>query len=212
MCKCFLSEPSTPTISGLIGSTDPTPTPILFIDSDIIHKFHSILGSHFIYSEKTNSFHSGSVILIPEYVKELNETMSLQGSCFMTTRDKYFELNLCDEAFGSWGSQGLEVAIKTWLSGGRVVCNKKTWYGHMFRTQGEEFGFPYPLSGRQVSRAKQMAKEIFFNNKWEKQIKPLSWLLNRFWPVPGWTDEEREAVNKAGLIFIDKFAPVPDWE
>ena len=84
-------------------------------------------------------------------VGDLVDTMSLQGSCFMVTRDKYFELNLCDEQHGSWGQQGTEVAAKTWLSGGRVVVNKKTWYAHMFRTQGGDFGFPYPLSGSEVS-------------------------------------------------------------
>ncbi|MFC1612648.1 glycosyltransferase family 2 protein [Patescibacteria group bacterium] len=123
--------------------------------------------------------------------KGLTETMSLQGSCFMMTREKYWELNISDESFGSWGSQGIEVACKTWLSGGRVLVNHKTWYAHMFRTQGGDFGFPYPQSGRQVGFAKKTAKELFFDNKWEKQTRPLSWLIERFWPVPGWTEEMR---------------------
>lgn len=50
-------------------------------------------------------------------VGDLVETMSLQGSCFMLTREKYWELNICDEKHGSWGQQGVEVAFKTWLSG-----------------------------------------------------------------------------------------------
>ena len=37
---------------------------------------------------------------------DLVETMSLQGSCWMMTRDKYFELEPCDEKHGSWGQQG----------------------------------------------------------------------------------------------------------
>jgi len=131
----------------------------------------------------------------PEYKGELTESMSLQGSCFMCTREKYSELNLCDEEFGSWGSQGLEVACKTWLSGGRVVVNHKSWYAHMFRTTGGDFGFPYPLSGRQVENAKKTAKDIFFNNKWGKQVKPLSWLIEKFWPVPGWTEEKLKEVR-----------------
>jgi len=131
---------------------------------------------------------------------DLTETMSLQGSCFMVTREKYFELDLCSEEFGSWGSQGIEVAAKTWLSGGKVICNHKTWYAHMFRTQGGDFGFPYPQSGRQVARAKKMAGDVFFNNKWEKQIHPLSWLLERFWPVPGWTDEALAKLKTVPLI------------
>jgi hypothetical protein len=82
----------------------------------------------------------------------------------MLTRDKYWELNICDEeTFGSWGSQGIEVAVKTWLSGGRVLVNHRTYYAHMFRTQGGDFSFPYQISGRQVAAAKAQAKEVFFN-------------------------------------------------
>lgn len=126
----------------------------------------------------------------PEVKGDLTETMSLQGSCFMLTRKKYWELNICDEAFGSWGQQGTEVACKTWLSGGRVVVNHKTWYSHMFRTQGGDFGFPYPLSGNQVDHARKYCKELFLDNTWPKQIHPLSWLLEKFAPVPGWHDDE----------------------
>jgi len=115
---------------------------------------------------------------------DLVETMSLQGSCFMVTRDKWWELNICDEKHGSWGQQGTEVACKTWLSGGKVIVNKKTWYAHMFRTQGGDFGFPYPNPG--ISKARKYSRDLFLNNKWDKAIHPLSWLIERFAPVPGW--------------------------
>ena len=138
----------------------------------------------------------------PEYKKardeaQLTETMSLQGSCFMMTRKKYWELNVSDdETFGSWGSQGIEVACKTWLSGGRVVVNHKTWYAHLFRTQGGDFSFPYPQSGKQVNHAKKTAREIFFDNKWDKQTRPLSWLVEKFWPVKGWTQEDLDNLKE----------------
>jgi glycosyltransferase involved in cell wall biosynthesis len=119
-----------------------------------------------------------------------NETMSLQGSCFMLTKEKYWELNVCDESLGSWGNQGIEVACKTWLSGGRVLCNHNTWYAHMFRTQGGDFSFPYPQHGQQVSRTKHAVKDLFWNKKFEKQKLPVSWLVEKFMPVPGWTDED----------------------
>lgn len=144
---------------------------------------------------------------------DITETMSLQGSCFMVTRDKFLELDLCDETFGSWGSQGIEVAVKTWLSGGRVVCNHKTWYAHMFRTQGGDFGFPYEISGRQVDRAKKHARDLFFNNKWPKQIYPLSWLVDKFWPIRDggkvfWSDDDRMAVREAGKGFTVSPKPI----
>jgi glycosyltransferase involved in cell wall biosynthesis len=143
----------------------------------------------------------------PGWSGPISETMSLQGSCFMCTREKYFELDLCSEEFGSWGSQGIEVACKTWLSGGRVLVNHETWYAHLFRTKGGDFGFPYHLSGSQVSKAKAHARELFFNSKWPKTIHPLSWLLEKFWPVKGWTDadlvklKESEKGAAKGMIF-----------
>ncbi|OGH16352.1 MAG: hypothetical protein A3C30_03165 [Candidatus Levybacteria bacterium RIFCSPHIGHO2_02_FULL_40_18] len=142
----------------------------------------------------------------PEYRKDLEETgltetMSLQGSCWMLTRDKYWDLNICDEKFGSWGSQGIEVSVKTWLSGGRVLVNHKTWYAHMFRTQGGDFGFPYPISGSDQKKAKEFAKDLFFNNKWYKQIRPLSWLVEKFWPVKGWTNEDLQKLKENKFVF-----------
>lgn len=144
----------------------------------------------------------------PEGKGDITETMSLQGSCFMMTRDRYFDLNVCDEEFGSWGSQGIEVAVKSWLSGGRVIVNHKTWYAHMFRTQGPGFGFPYHQSGKQVKRAKERAKKIFFSNGWEKQTRPISWLVKKFWPVPGWTEDdlnnlETDKLSKGIIYYTD---------
>jgi glycosyltransferase involved in cell wall biosynthesis len=127
-----------------------------------------------------------------------SETMSLQGSCFMATKEKYFELNLCDESLGSWGNQGIEVACRTWLSGGRVLVNHRTWYAHMFRTQGGDFSFPYPQSGRGVQKTKQKTWELFLNG-WDKQIYPVSWLIDRFYPIKGWSDDDIKKLKQEEL-------------
>jgi glycosyltransferase involved in cell wall biosynthesis len=129
---------------------------------------------------------------------ELTESMSLQGSCFMVARDRYHALNLCDEAFGSWGSQGIEVACKSWLSGGKVVVSHKTWYAHMFRTQGGDFSFPYKMTNAEQKRAQSYAKHLFFGDRWPGAVRPLSWLVRRFWPVPGWTEQDLDALPRRG--------------
>lgn len=144
----------------------------------------------------------------PEGKGDLTETMSLQGSCFMLSKEKWFDLNICDENFGSWGSQGIETAVKTWLSGGRVMVNHKTYYAHMFRTQGGDFSFPYQIGGRQVSRAKATARDLFFNNKWNKQIYPLSWLVEKFWPVKGWTDEDLAKLKESEKSLTMRKVPI----
>lgn len=134
-----------------------------------------------------------------EYIKDkaekgITKTMSLQGSCFMLTRDKYWDLNICDEKFGNWGNQGIEVACKTWLSGGEVLVNHATWYAHLFRTQ-HDFNFPWPVSGRKQEETKKKVRDFLWSNTWNKQIRPLSWLINRFSPVPTWTLEEIEKLK-----------------
>lgn len=119
-----------------------------------------------------------------------SETMSLQGSSFWSTKKLYWELNLCDESLGNWGNQGLHVACAAWLSGHRVLVNHTTWYAHLFRTQGSDFSFPYPQSGRQVQRTKNNVKNHFWKMQHPKQIYPLSWLIKKFYPVKGWSDED----------------------
>lgn len=174
---------------GLISYQGPTPSGCPHCDNkidfyrDVVwiaktnpqsvsYRFDSSL--HFQYWSELGKRQTGDLI----------ETMSIQGSCFMVSRDKYFELNLCDENHGSWGQQGVEVACKTWLSGGRVIVTRKTWYAHMFRTQGGDFGFPYPNPG--ISKAREYSRNLWLNDKWEKAIHPLSWLIEKFSPVPEW--------------------------
>lgn len=176
-------------ISNSIKSPLPIPTAGDVINSDIIKELNDKLGGEFVYNEKAGSFHNGSVALTPIYDKDLTETMSLQGSCWMCTRKKYWELNMCDESLGNWGNLGIEIAARTWLNGGRVLVNTKTWYAHMFRTQGGDFGFPYHQSGNDVSRTKKRVKDLFWNNKWDKAIHPLSWLIEKFFPIKGWDEK-----------------------
>lgn len=136
------------------------------------HCFDTAL--HFQYAEQDTE---GMVV----------ESMSIQGSCFMATREKYFELNLCDENFGSWGQQGTEVACKTWLSGGKVLSTKKAYYGHQFR---ETEGFPYENNADDILATQRKSRDIFLGNRWEGQIKPIQWLIEKFNYPHDWTPEK----------------------
>lgn len=126
----------------------------------------------------------------PAAAGDLAETMSLLGACFMLSRESYWKLDICDVAHGSWGQQGTEVACKTWLSGGRLMVNKRTWFAHMFRTQGGDFGFPYPNLG--VEKAREYSRRLWLEGQWPLAVRSLEWLLNKFQP-PGW--------NTKGIVF-----------
>jgi glycosyltransferase involved in cell wall biosynthesis len=180
----------TPDKCGQCGKTDKIRRKILWIGKERPQSKSYCFDSepHFQYFREYNKR--------PEGKGDLTETMSLQGSCFMMTREKYKEFSVGREELGSWGNEGIEIACKTWLSGGRVLVNMNSWYAHLFRTQGQDFGFPYPQSGNEVARTKQKVKDLFWNKKYPKQIYPVSWLVERFWPVPGWTDEQLKQLKE----------------
>jgi glycosyltransferase involved in cell wall biosynthesis len=128
--------------------------------------------------------------------KELDDTMCCMGPCFFMFRDRFLELGGCDENHGGWGSQGIEVSCKAWLSGGRLVVNKKTWFSHWFRGGGGP-GFPYKLSGKQVQHARNYAKDLWIGNKWPKATRKFEWMMEKFNP-PGWKEEDYK-MKKPGI-------------
>jgi len=130
----------------------------------------------------------------PEAQGEIVDVMTALGACFFMRRDRFLEIGGLDERHGSWGQFGVEIALKSVLSGGRHVVNRKTWFSHLFRTQGADFGFPYPLSGSETDHARQYSRSLWLRDAWPQQVRPLRWVLDKYWPVPGWTEAQRDAL------------------
>ena len=132
----------------------------------------------------------------PEAQGEIVDLMSSVGACFFIHRDRFFDIGGMDEGHGSWGQFGTEVACKAWLSGGRHVINKKTWFAHMFRTQGGDFGFPYTIRGKDVRRARKHSQDIWGNDKWPLATKKIQWLIDKFAPIPDWHTPDLKNNNR----------------
>jgi hypothetical protein len=130
----------------------------------------------------------------PEARADVTDTLSCLGACWFLDREWFWELGGLDEAHGGWGQMGTELACKAWLSGGRMVCNQHTWFAHLFRTQGGDFGFPYPINGHEQEHARRYSRDLWLRDAWPGQRYPLRWLLDRFWPVTGWTEAQRDAL------------------
>lgn len=135
----------------------------------------------------------------PESEGDVVDTMCSVGAAFFMHRERFWELGGVDEKHGSWGQSGVEMACKAWLSGGRHVVNKKTWFSHLFRTQ-PGFGFPYPASGRQHEAARKYSRQLWQGNTWKKATRPFKWILQKFHPVPDW-DDQPTSQPSAGLIY-----------
>jgi len=115
--------------------------------------------------------------------KKIDDLMSAQGSCWFMHKEYYKQLELLDEEhYGAFWSEFQEVGLKCWLSGGRVVVNKNTWYAHLHkRFRG------YNLEASSDEAEKYVMKWMNLGEAWgDKQKYPIEWLIDKFKPVPGW--------------------------
>jgi glycosyltransferase involved in cell wall biosynthesis len=111
--------------------------------------------------------------------KPIDDLMTSQGSCWFMRRDYFYDLELLDGInYGSFWNEFQEIGLKCWLSGGRVVVNKNTWYAHLHK------------QSRGYSLQEKPNEYVFewprFKKAWDKQTLPIEYLIDKFSPVPGW--------------------------
>lgn len=124
----------------------------------------------------------------------IDENMSFQGSCWFMHRDYFYQLELMDDKnYGTFWSEAQEIGFKAWLSGGKVMINKKTWYAHLHK--GKKYGRMYPLSNRTVEQGAMFSVKWKDNNAWSKQTLPFHTMIERFMPIPGWPDNWMELLG-----------------
>ena len=68
---------------------------------------------------------------------KVDETQAMQGSMWICPRKWFKQIcgdELQTEGLGCAYQDSTEVSMKTWKAGGRVVCNKDTWFAHKHRS------------------------------------------------------------------------------
>ena len=140
--------------------------------------------------------------------KPIEETMSCMGPAWFMHTKRFWELEGCDEKHGHWGQQGIEVSCKAWLSGGRLVTNKNTWFAHFFRgggvPEGHKSGFPYSIKQREINKARDYSEDLWLKNKWHLQKRKIEWLVEKFNP-PSWENyKDGKLVEKKTEAAKDK--------
>jgi Glycosyltransferases involved in cell wall biogenesis len=157
-------------------------------------KLHKITDYMYISSPREDKPFRASYYSGKEYRRQhakgelIDDTMCCMGPGWFMHKDRFWEQGGCDENHeGGWGQQGIEVSLKAWLSGGALKVNKKTWFAHWFRG-GSGPGFPYEISGNQIERVRAYSRDLWLNDKWEKAVRKLDWLVEKFDP-PGWKNE-----------------------
>jgi glycosyltransferase involved in cell wall biosynthesis len=118
----------------------------------------------------------------------IDDCMSFQGSCWFMRRTYFDYLELMDfETYGGFWKEAQEIGFKAWLSGGRVVVNKKTWYAHLHK--GKQYGRGYSLNKEGNSDHNKNIQKWMTQKSWHKQIYPMAYLIRKFPGCPMWTPE-----------------------
>jgi len=133
----------------------------------------------------------------------LPDLMTFQGSCWFMHKDRFFEIGgLDEENYGGMGREAQEICLKSWLSGGKCVLDRNTWYAHWSKGK-KDIKFS---NSKDKTKSTEFANEFWKNNKWDKQVRDLNWLVGHFAPVPTWEDVEKEKVMAETKI-VDMVIP-----
>jgi glycosyltransferase involved in cell wall biosynthesis len=131
---------------------------------------------------------------------DIDDTPSFQGSCWFMTKDYFdnFLHGLHEEGYGQFAQEAQEIGFKTWLGGGAVRVNKKTWYAHLHK--GKVYGRFYKMpSGNPESDS--WSASHWLNNEEPGMIKKFAWLIdNKFPGMPGWPIDWKEQIKEMGWV------------
>lgn len=119
----------------------------------------------------------------------IDEDMAMQGSCWFTSRLHMEQIGGFDDSTTTgieFVLESEELCNKTWLSGGKVMVNKKTWYAHLHKGSR---GRGYFIDKRPFRKQRAFHTDYWMHNKWPKQIHKMEWLIEKFMPIPGWPED-----------------------
>jgi glycosyltransferase involved in cell wall biosynthesis len=132
--------------------------------------------------------------------EEIDDTPSMQGSCYFMTRD-YFVNGLRflkEEGYGQFAQESQEIGFKTWLGGGAVKVNKKTWYAHLHK--GNHYGRFYKFPGGTVE-ASSWSAEHWLNDREPNMVYKFEWFIDEKFPdMPSWPQNWKEQIKEMGWI------------
>ena len=130
------------------------------------------------------------------------EDMGFQGSCWFMTAKHFERLGGMDSvAYGTFTAESHEIGLKTQLGPweGSVMRNKDTWYAHWSKPNSHWRADP-ETAGRVTDQERETTKaynfDYWWNNRWEERVHDFDWLVDKFWPLPGWPDNWRWLVKE----------------
>lgn len=141
--------------------------------------------------------------------EEIDDTPSMQGSCYFMTKNHFDnflhgmqEYPIPGEVgYGQFSQESQEINLKTWLGGGAVKVNKKTWYAHLHK--GGRYGRMYSVSGwnEYTVKASNWSAEHWLNDREPNMVHKFEWFIDEKFPgMPSWPGDWKEQIRSMGWI------------
>ena len=70
-----------------------------------------------------------------------------------------------DPGMGRWGLENIEISLRTWLCGGRIVVAKDSYVAHLFRTR-----FAYKVNNNDIIRNKLRVAMVWFDKESQQRF------------------------------------------
>lgn len=141
----------------------------------------------------------------PEY--DIDRNMSFQGSAWFCHK-RHFEVAKLfeDERWSSFWNEAQQISFRTQLCDykeysqlkdpiGAIMTNKKTNFCHLHK--GKKHGRGYRLEESLLRAGRNMAMKFFAGEKvWEDQTRPLSYIIDLFFPLPEWDNDKLDTLKE----------------
>jgi len=122
---------------------------------------------------------------------DVDDTMSLQGSCYVMTRAHYERLGpLSEVGYGTFAQEPQELGLKTQLGGGEMLTTKRTWYAHLHK--GKRYGRGYRPDKAEIARGHEYSAWYWVTNQWAGRQYDFRAFIEKWWPIPTWPADTLE--------------------
>ncbi len=115
----------------------------------------------------------------------IDETPQIHGSGWFMSKDHYFNLGGFPntDVYGH-AMEPINLALKNWLKGGKVMVNKKCWYAHLHQDNQKR---GYRMSKEQEIYTYDTTAKYWMANKEPNLLHDMRWFVGEKFPdMPTW--------------------------
>lgn len=120
----------------------------------------------------------------------VDDLMSFQGSCWFLPLRYFRRLwpHGLDHANYYFYQEAQEVGLAVWMSGGRCVVNKTTWYAHLHKGRDNQGldgrpGRGFFLNVHRKRQSEAYATDYWLNDRWPGATRTFASFITQFWPL-----------------------------